>query len=330
MSTRTRQLLAFLLITILLSACTAQPTPEKVQTAAVSSTPRQTPSQTAMPVPTQLPSTSVGLVRIAVTIGRSTSSAPELDAGTAVELRLDFEPSVVQIFYNAGKEMGTTTTPWKDHPVREMQACLTLNKPCELTGRWEPLKEYISLPVNLDWIGQRTYYFTATFRDANGTVVNSVHSGYTYDKAKGITKYENIITSRVNTLTPIAQQPPFVRTAVAATQKAFPVTGSVTIAGGNAIVGGVAGSKVNLKVQYYAASPLGKVTQMRTQTVTSCKSPQLTAAWEPFTPEKTYSATLALNFVGFYVAGQFKDEKGNLSPVYCDDITLEGSPQRTP
>ena len=30
--------------------------------------------------------------------------------------------------------------------------------------------------------------------------------------------------------------------------------------------------------------------------------------------------------VGWYIAVQYRDASGNLSPVYCDDISVEGSP----
>jgi hypothetical protein len=50
------------------------------------------------------------------------------------------------------------------------------------------------------------------------------------------------------------------------------------------------------------------------------------AVWEPFTTTRTFSVPVAINWAGFYVAAQYQDEKGNLSPVYCDDISVEGMP----
>ena len=38
------------------------------------------------------------------------------------------------------------------------------------------------------------------------------------------------------------------------------------------------------------------------------------------------TTTLALNWVGFYQRVQYRDALGNLSSVYCDDISLEGNP----
>lgn len=114
------------------------------------------------------------------------------------------------------------------------------------------------------------------------------------------------------------------------TQQAAQVTGSVLLADGRCCAGGKAGETVNVKVQYSASSPAGEVTEMRvvSGTGTGCllDAATLDAPWEPFTPEQTLSARLSLNWVGFYVNVQYRDAAGNLSPVYCDDISLEGSP----
>ena len=49
-------------------------------------------------------------------------------------------------------------------------------------------------------------------------------------------------------------------------------------------------------------------------------------AWEPYSPVKTFQFEPPINWVGFYVCVQFQDVEGNLSNVYCDDISVEGSP----
>ena len=53
-----------------------------------------------------------------------------------------------------------------------------------------------------------------------------------------------------------------------------------------------------------------------------------TANWEPFVVSKTYPQVVVINWFGFDVCVQFKDEYGNLSPVYSDDISVEGNPRR--
>ncbi|MGE5250852.1 MAG: hypothetical protein ACM3QS_11640 [Bacteroidota bacterium] len=94
-------------------------------------------------------------------------------------------------------------------------------------------------------------------------------------------------------------------------------TGSVLINGGVCCVGGCVGQVVNLNVEFSASSPYGKVTEMR---VPSWES----GDWEPFTSFKRYPWTIVVNWVGLQVNAQFRDEYGNVSPVYCDDIVQEG------
>jgi hypothetical protein len=48
--------------------------------------------------------------------------------------------------------------------------------------------------------------------------------------------------------------------------------------------------------------------------------------WEPFVASKTYPVVVALNWNPWSLSAQFQDEHGNLSPVYCDDISVEGMP----
>jgi hypothetical protein len=50
-------------------------------------------------------------------------------------------------------------------------------------------------------------------------------------------------------------------------------------------------------------------------------------AWEPFADTKVFQFTPPVsNWFGFNASVQFKDTAGNLSPVYCDDIGVEGMP----
>jgi hypothetical protein len=64
----------------------------------------------------------------------------------------------------------------------------------------------------------------------------------------------------------------------------------------------------------------------------SCTTPidLSTVAWEPFAAFKNFSYTIfAINWVGYYVDVQYRDAAGNISPVYCDDISIEGMPSST-
>ena len=51
------------------------------------------------------------------------------------------------------------------------------------------------------------------------------------------------------------------------------------------------------------------------------------AAWEPFVDSKTFPVPVAINWTGFTVCVQYQDEYGSLSPVYRDDISVEGMPR---
>jgi hypothetical protein len=109
------------------------------------------------------------------------------------------------------------------------------------------------------------------------------------------------------------------------------VTGSVLLEDGRCCVGGLEGSTVNIKAVFEARSPFGEVTDMRVangggQCLT--EGEMSAVPWEPFTAEKTYQfAGIPINWVGYYVSVQYRDAQGNLSPVYCDDISVEGMPR---
>lgn len=116
-----------------------------------------------------------------------------------------------------------------------------------------------------------------------------------------------------------------------------PVRGSVEIEGGRCCAGGIAGETIQIDVTFEATSPLAEVTEMRIRAggVRFTESEMAEAEWEPFASLKTYPVYVALNWVGFYVSVQYRDAQGNLSPVYHDDISVEGhpptpSPQSTP
>jgi len=79
---------------------------------------------------------------------------------------------------------------------------------------------------------------------------------------------------------------------------------------------------------FTASSPSGPVTEMRAATRYGggCLKDMSSVAWQPFAPTKTFTLTIGLNFIGFYVSAQFRDANGNLSPIVCDDISVEGMP----
>jgi hypothetical protein len=108
----------------------------------------------------------------------------------------------------------------------------------------------------------------------------------------------------------------------------LPVTGSVVLKNGASVTGGTVGSMLAIDAAFKASSPSGPVTEMRTAARYggNCVKDMSSVAWEPFTPAKTFTVTIGLNFIGFYVSAQFRDANGNLSPIVCDDISVEGMP----
>ena len=132
--------------------------------------------------------------------------------------------------------------------------------------------------------------------------------------------------------TPSAIPPTAASVPTTSTKVAFPLTGSVEIEDGRCCIGGLAGDTIQAQVEFSATSPFGKVNRMRVRTSGECftESEMQVAHWEPFVPSKTYSVAVALNWIGFYISVQFQDEYGNVSPVYCDDISVEGSPPLKP
>jgi hypothetical protein len=134
----------------------------------------------------------------------------------------------------------------------------------------------------------------------------------------------------VSTPTAIPQTAALVPTT--STKVAFPLTGSVEIEDGRCCIGGLAGDTIQAQVEFSATSPFGKVNKMRVRTAGECftETELEVTPWEPFVPSKTYPVAVALNWIGFYISVQFQDDHGNVSPVYCDDISVEGSPPLKP
>jgi len=110
----------------------------------------------------------------------------------------------------------------------------------------------------------------------------------------------------------------------------YPVTGSVALKGGASVTGGTVGSVLAIEAAFKASSPSGQVTEMRTAARYggNCLKDMSSVAWESLAPTKTFTVTAGLNFIGFYVSAQFRDANGNLSPILCDDISVEGMPVR--
>ena len=106
------------------------------------------------------------------------------------------------------------------------------------------------------------------------------------------------------------------------------IQGSVEWEAGRCCAGGVAGETIQLQADFEAESVSGVVQEMRVATGGMCfdEAKLDTVEWEPFVLSKEYPFQVALNWVGYYISVQYRDNQGDLSPVYCDDISVEGSP----
>jgi len=104
-------------------------------------------------------------------------------------------------------------------------------------------------------------------------------------------------------------------------------TGAVQIAGGSCCIGSFDGETIQAQVSFSAASPFGSVSQMRVISGCFADTDMESVAWEPFVDSKTLPVFVIINWSGFTVCVQYQDEYGNLSPVYRDDISVEGMPR---
>ena len=104
--------------------------------------------------------------------------------------------------------------------------------------------------------------------------------------------------------------------------------GAVVIEEGRCCVGGSAGDTIQVEVAFGASSPFAPVTEMRVRVggMPFSEREMAYAPWEPFRAQGSYPVLVAINWVGFYVSVQYRDAQGNVSPVFFDDISVEGMP----
>jgi hypothetical protein len=108
----------------------------------------------------------------------------------------------------------------------------------------------------------------------------------------------------------------------------YPLTGKIEIEDGRCCAGGLAGETATIEVAFSAVSPFAEVTGMRVHAGGSPLAPVgfERIAWQPFLQGVSFEVPIVLNWTGFYVQVQFRDALGNLSPIYVDDISIEGMP----
>jgi hypothetical protein len=331
-SLKTARLLALFLL--LITACSvAQPTfiPNPTRPGQDTFTPAAPPARTDTPIPQQ---STQKAVEVALVEESSMGYNAEVDTGGTARMRLSLSPVILSVTRGSdGSVNSVSTRTWQDAGLNEMEVCFALDRPCSLSGqKWTPFQAENLMEYPVNWLGSHKVWAGVQVRDLDGNAVPVfLRSGVTIS-TQAQASYE--VIGQVNVKTPLEKQPAPILTALMATQLALrPVSGSVIIEGGSCCKGGLAGSTIQLNVAFDASSTAGKVAEMRVSSFMGCQkdAQALDAPWEPFVRSKNYATTLAINWVGWYISVQYRDDQGNLSPVYCDDISLEGSPpQPTP
>lgn len=253
-------------------------------------------------------------------------SAPrEAHPGDAIQLDMTFEPVKYTRGQTGGGSSFTSMVPLAEHTVRQMRLCTSTGAPCVPDGTWSPYARTVQLKLQVDWLGDAQVRVGAEFRDDKGAAVRVVSSGA--EGAVEVGSYGFTVASALDQSTPLGNLPPRIQTAAAATRSAFPVTGSVQINNGGCCAGGKVGSTISLTLEFKASSAAAPVKEMRTRNACVPPAEMNDAAWEPFVTGKIFPVTITVpNWIGWYIAVQYRDAQGNLSPVYCDDISVEGMP----
>lgn len=258
----------------------------------------------------------------------SSATAPAgLSAGSTARVELQFTPSILRITRRPdGSIAQSSSVDWKDHPVNQMRYCLSAEKPCVDLGALRPFQAQNTIEVNLDWLGVRLFNLSVDFRDREGKPVPATDGWKVDQQSSGVLVLKQNVTTALNLATPLEKQPPLIQTAVAATRAAFPVVGSVKIEGSPCCRGGTAGSTIQIKVDFLASSTAGKVTEMRINPSSANPPNDLEAKWEPFVSSRSFNYRVVINWTTYSICVQYRDEKGNLSEIYCDSVGVEGSP----
>jgi hypothetical protein len=260
--------------------------------------------------------------------------------GSDGEFVLESLPAILQAAPPpyASRAWANGSQPWVGHNVAQMRTCFSFNAPCIPDGPWVAFRPSVEAAFaggfrqghrfHVDWIGAHALWIGAQYQDDMGNPVKVVDGDHSDVISRGpaeVLQTRRDVIGVWDEATPFAAQPPVVRTLIAATRIASEMTGSVDIGPGLGAMGGAAGETISARVLFTAASPYGRVTDMRIAGGCSLEAVQ-SAGWEPFVPEKAYPIYVPINWTSFSIAVQYRDDKGNISQLYCDDIGVEGMP----
>lgn len=237
---------------------------------------------------------------------------------------------------------------WIDHNIVEMDVC---QQPCILSEQWKPFAPSYKCSVEIKNIGFQGLecHLRARFRTADGTILYPVEY---WSYRDNLDENLSILTGGYgvfNAMTPVTAYPTEEQfyAAATATQMTFAqnhVAGSFQLNNQNAgKTSATEGTTFTLVLGFQATSPFANITEMRMlregawriKGTTNVNAFGITCAgdyrmvespWEPFVPKKEYP--MPVNFVNQWVtfsyAVQYRDKLGNVSPVYCDVLEVEG------
>lgn len=312
--------LFILFFLFILNACT----PTSVETQAPS---LQTPRPMYSSIGTIATSTEVGdnIVAFHIYEMKNTKAQSKANFGSIVELAISAKPVTYQVIHRYDESIESVSSQiWKPHTVNKMRICTSFDEPCLLDDTWISFNAEQTFQINIDWVGTRLLWVVAQFQDTLGqTVLSIAQSG---QNPRPVSQASYAIVGIVDDSITTDELPLSIQAAVNATRATFPVWGSINIEDGRCCVGGVAGDTIQVDVAFKGESSLGKVKAMRIRTGNECftEDDMIANKWEPFVTKKTYPVKVTSNWVGFYISVQYHDAKGNLSAVYCDDISVEG------
>lgn len=338
-----RRFALVMLLSAVVVSCAAGCSPNVIETTAAPTVQLDTPipgldnTPTDTPTPIKVsPATPPAfepaiLVRLVSIDGKTTR--PEVVQGAELKLILETEP----IYYEgttdpSGKPRETDITPWPQARVTQMQVCISLDAPCEPQGRWFAYEPRLKMDPIWASSGQHQVWVAARFRDASGKPVPAVSAGLLHPQpyAGAVFSYTGIPDRRTQQALTQTAETVTAATGTAAGMPYRSVEGSILLADGRCCLGGPVGSLQDLPLTLTAKSVAGPVTEMRlAQGSGGCPtSNQIEGAtWQPFVVTKTLQVPImAINWIGLYLGIQYRDAQGNLSPVYCDDISVEGAP----
>jgi hypothetical protein len=280
--------------------------------------------RTAVPATRTRISTSEGNYRIELALFDSNGrTAVASDIGSTLPLTIAFRPSKDITTQWSDGSSSLYSEGWSLDSGVEMRYCKSVGRRCTPPDQWTPFQSEQHTSLTVDWVGLSNFQVVAQFRDASGKIIPA---GLTLSEtASSSIPIEGIVNDR----TPVSVQPPAIQTTIAQARAAFPVVGQVEVGQGSAM-GGKAGTTIDIPVRFQASSPVAAVKEMRVKAspIGRCLTTDEMgdAPWEPMALSKTYAYRVPLNWSTFKLHVQYRDAQGNLSPIYCGEIAVEGQP----